>query len=217
MGWPLPRHARWADAASTSTRAQSPRHGSEPLEDDSAPSEPLLSTVFDPGWPFLIAAIAMLFATVLIPAFERLDAARWERDRALAFEDNRRERLELHQRYLTSIEQREPNLVRALAVQQLNRVPVGEALLIPEQTRPTSTIAVFHALEPGPIAMQGRLVRGSALERWTTDERIRPWLIMAGGVLLLIGLLPRAAANAADARRQPERAPMARPARTLRF
>ncbi|MCA9279275.1 MAG: hypothetical protein H6815_08240 [Phycisphaeraceae bacterium] len=147
-------------------------------------------SLLDPGWPFVIAAIGLLGATVLIPAFDRLDEAMWERDRASAYEQNRLDRIELHTAYLDAIERGEPGLVRSLAAEQLNRIPAGESPLLPTSNTLFLPASVFRDLEPGLITIEPRQIKNSLLERWTTNDHIRPWLILAGGVMLLIGLLP---------------------------
>lgn len=144
----------------------------------------------DPGWPLVIAAIGLLGATVLIPAFDRLDEAMWERDRASAYEQNRLDRIGLHVAYLDAIKRGEPGLIRSLAAEQLNRIPAGESTLVPTGNTLFLPASVFRNLEPNPISIGPRRVKNSLLERWTTNDDTRPWLILAGGMLLLFGLLP---------------------------
>jgi hypothetical protein len=161
-----------------------------------APAPPPIA-LFDPGWLFLIAGIAVLVATVLIPAADELGEVRLQRDRALALERHRAERISRYEAYLQALEAQEPSLVMALAQSQLNQIPQGRALII---ERPAPLIgagaavsaSVFADLEPPPPKLPERARVDSVLQRWASSEMLRPWLIAGGAVCLLIGLLPRA-------------------------
>lgn len=155
----------------------------------------------DTGWPFLAAGILLLAATVLIPAFGDLDEARWQRDRALALEQHRLERLDHYQRYLAALDEMDPGLVQALAASQLNLIPVGRSVILPVAGggepgqaggvgSGTGSASVFPMLEPAPLRPPARLASDSLLARLTTNNRTRAWLIGAGGVMLFVGLLP---------------------------
>ncbi|MFM9994858.1 MAG: hypothetical protein ACKVU4_03550 [Phycisphaerales bacterium] len=160
----------------------------EPL----APREPAapLATI-DPGWLFLIAGLALLAATMLIPAFDELDDVRWQRDRALAVEHHRIDRLDRHAEYLGALHREEPALLISLAASQLNQIPQGKTPVLETAIDATSSASVFGALEPPPALLPERRRVGSILERLATGERTRPWLLGAAGMCLLFGLLPR--------------------------
>jgi hypothetical protein len=156
---------------------------------------PVLAPGIDTGWPFLAAGILLLGATVLIPAFGDLDEARWQRDRALALEKHRHDRLDNYERYLASLEAGDPGLVQALAASQLNQIPAGRSVILTSAGGPgvvsgTGSASVFPMLEPGPLKAPGRVAADSALSRLAGGERTRPWLIAAGGLMLFVGLLP---------------------------
>ncbi len=145
---------------------------------------------FDPGWLFLLAGVALLFVTVLIPAQADLAEARWQRDRALAIEAQRKERLFKHERYLAALESREPAVVRALAASQLNLVPASRASLLRPIDPTIDDASVFPSLEPAPITLPDLEQVDSRLARWARGEHSRLWLIAAGSMLVMIGLLP---------------------------
>jgi hypothetical protein len=144
---------------------------------------------FDPGWLFLIAGLVLLGYTVIIPAQADLAEARWQRDRALAIERQREERLFKHERYLAALESREPSLVRALAASQLNLVPVSQGAIVEVGDPATGDVSVFPGLEPAPIRLPELRLVESRLARWARDDHARLWLIISGGVLVFIGLL----------------------------
>jgi hypothetical protein len=170
-----------------------------PRPDHAVPVPPL--GYLDPGWLYLLAGLALVVATILIPAVRDLDEVRHQRDRALALEHHRLERLQRYQDYLEALERREPALVMALATSQLNQIPRGRTLIFEADAphwaaaAPAHTTAlsasVFAALEPPPPTLPLPRQPDSALYRWTTSERARPWLLAAGGVCLLMGLMPR--------------------------
>jgi len=148
------------------------------------------SFLLDAGWLFLIAGLALLAAAVLIPAEKEVEEARYLRDRALALEAHRAERLKRHEEYLEALKEQQPALVLSLAAGQLNQIPADRQPIgvTPEQVR--ATASVFPALEPPPLVMPERQEHHSMLDKWTSDEKSRIWVIAAGSVLVLIGLLP---------------------------
>lgn len=161
---------------------------------ESAPIERAPIAMLDPGWLCLIAGIALLAATVLIPAMDELAEVRLQRDRALALERHRVERLVRYEEYLAALEREEPSLVMALAASQLNQIPQDRTLILetPRTVSPPASASVFAGLEPPPITLPERRPVDSILHRWTTSDRSRTWLFAAGAVCLLMGLLPRA-------------------------
>ena len=145
---------------------------------------------FDPGWLFLIAGLVLLSFTVVIPAQSDLAEARWQRDRAVAIEAQREERLFKHERYLAALESREPTVVKALAASQLNLVPAGSGAIVEVDDPGRSDASVFPVLEPAPISLPELHQVESRLGRWARDRDSRLWLIAGGSMLVLIGVLP---------------------------
>src|SRR5688572_11522684 len=117
----------------------SPRSGPRPL------------IPLDAGWLFVIAGLGVLASTVLIPAIDDLEEARWQRDRAVAIERHRLERLERYGAYLDAVMRGEESVVLALAAEQLNRVPAGRQPLIPVTEPARRSASVFPSLEPPPL------------------------------------------------------------------
>lgn len=151
-------------------------------------------TYLDPGWLYMLGGIALLAATILIPAMDELAEVRLQRDRALAIETHKSLRLKSYEDYLAALTREEPSLVMALAASQLNQIPAGRTLIVdfPEtRTLGTSSASVFGALEPAPPKLPERQKINSILQRWTGSDTIRPWLLAAGAICVFIGLLPR--------------------------
>lgn len=147
----------------------------------------------DPGWLFLVAGLALLGAVVLIPATEDLARARVQRDRALAVEQHRLDRLDRYERFLADLDAAEPSLVFALAERQLNQIPEGrETIPGTGGGRAAETLSIFPALEPPPVRLPEYTPPTSILARWTSNPRTRLLLLAGGGICVLVGLLPPA-------------------------
>ena len=149
--------------------------------------------VFDPGWLFLIAGCMLLGATVLIPAQEELNHARWLRARAQAVLDHRTLRLDRYREYLAAVDSQESSVVLSLAASQLNQIPSDRSPLPGSQAADLKggSAMVFPALEPPPAVLPVEPSKvDSTLSRWATGDESRLWLIAAGALCLLLGLLP---------------------------
>jgi hypothetical protein len=161
--------------------------------DTPAPPPPPIAFL-DPGWLYLLAGLALLAATVLIPAMDDLEDVRIERDRMMAIERHRGERITRYRDYLDALQRQEPSLVMALAASQLNLIPQGRtiALQTPDLlAAPQRAGLIFASLEPPGLRLPERRSTGSLLERLSGSDFIRPWLIAGGALCLLLGLLPR--------------------------
>lgn len=153
----------------------------------------LIGEVMNPGWLFVLAGLAVIAAVVLIPAQEDLESALWQRDRALAIERHRLERLERYASYLGALERGDEAVVLSLAANQLNKAPPGWMPLTSAEDQARSGASVFPALEPEPLRVPPRRVVTTRLSRLATGETSR-WLMLIGGaVSVLIGLLPATA------------------------
>jgi hypothetical protein len=149
-----------------------------------------LRPLFDPGWLFLIAGLALLAATALITAQKEVAQARWLRDRVLAAESHRGERLARYEEYMGALESRNPTLVESLAGSQLNQIP-SERAAIPGTVRDhTSDAGVFAALEPPALRLPSQRSVDSMLSKLVTNDATRMWMLAASALLILIGLLP---------------------------
>jgi len=148
----------------------------------------------DTGLPLMLAGLALVAATVLLPAHERLEAARFERDKLRAIDAQGRERVRRLARYLAELERGRPELLRSLAYDQMGLAPPGRSPM-PQVRRAGHTpgvIGVFDALEPKPIRLTAPRPTPSLLASWTRDARLRPWLLGLGALMALVGVLPQA-------------------------
>lgn len=145
---------------------------------------------FDPGWLFLLAGIAILAATVLIPARQDVVKARWQRDRAIAVEQFRAKRLSNYSTYLDAVNRHDPTVVVSLAATQLNMVPADKRVMLAPSDMGLPAADVFGPLEPSFTDVLPPDPPRSLLQKWTTDDKKRLWLLALGGLAVLIGLLP---------------------------
>jgi hypothetical protein len=159
--------------------------------------------LLDPGWLFLASGLALLGATVLVPAARDLTEAKWLRDRALAVEAHRESRLERYEQFLAAVDDRDPTLVNSLAASHLNQIPEGLEAVPGQQVDALSNVSVFPALEPPPIRLPELRQVESRLARWTSSDKGRLWLTAGGAFCVLIGLLPASKGWASYARKHP--------------
>lgn len=149
----------------------------------------------DAGWLFLAAGLALIGATVLVPAAADLDEAHWQRDKALAIERHRLERLERYGKYLAAVHRGDEDVTLSLMATQLNRSPVNRVPLMPVPEPAKTSASVFPVLEPEPLELPERYPlqkSPSLLQRLTTSDHHRLWMIAAGVLCVLVGLLPPA-------------------------
>ena len=146
----------------------------------------------DPGWLFLVAGLAILSATVLIPAQDDLAEARLQRERAEAFETRATARLERYSDYMDALQRRDETLVTSLVATQLNMSPAGRVVHPLAGDPDVFDASVFRDLEPAPTPMPELHLADTALRRLTTGRTSRLWMIAGGAMCLLIGLMPAA-------------------------
>lgn len=158
------------------------------MQHTQAPRRPLI--LLDPGWLFLIAGSALLAATVLIPANDELLDAQLARDRALTTERHAAERLKNFTTYYDAVQRGEPQLALSLAATHLNLVPASRSVLPVPGEPPTRDISPFPSLEPPPPPTLYRLKPDTLLQKWTTDDRARLWLLAGGAFCVFVGVLP---------------------------
>ncbi len=152
--------------------------------------------LLDPGWLFVIAGLTLLLSSVLIPAAEQVREALWQRDRALLVEQHRQDRIKRYEEFSSALETGEKSLVLSLAASQLNeipadRIPIGVGTTTGGYTDINAgSASVFPNLEPDPLELPEYQKFESTLSRMVTSEKTRPWILVVGAVLVLVGLLP---------------------------
>jgi hypothetical protein len=165
-----------------------------------APANPLFR--FDPGWLFLAAGVALLAASVMIPALNELHEAQWRRDQAAALAAWRGERLENYEAFLSALERRDETLVRSLVLRNMGLLRPHERVLMLDAGPGAEEASPFLGLDPPfePVPPPGE--PDSRLQRLASSSATAPWLIAAGGMFVLIGLLPSPTRTDAPPRRE---------------
>lgn len=148
------------------------------------------AALFDPGWLFLLAGLALLGATAWITASNETAEARIARDRLLAAETHRQERIGRYEEFLGAMDQQQPALIESLAAAQLNQIPADRAA-IPGTVRDNlADASVFPALEPPALRLPAKRDVDSRLSRLIASDTTRMILLAGSALMILIGLLP---------------------------
>ncbi|TVQ31967.1 MAG: hypothetical protein EA376_08245 [Phycisphaeraceae bacterium] len=161
-------------------------------------SSPTPLVRFDVGWLYLLPGLAIVAATVLIPAHDDVAEAEWRRDRAAAALDRRVDRLRNYSEYLDALERSDEAVVLDLAATQLNLAPANRRPVVTPLDRDRFNASVFPALEPPPLTLPQRELPETLLRRLTTSDHTRLWLIAGGMMCILFGLLPPARGRGED-------------------
>ncbi len=155
---------------------------------------PVILGLFDPGWLMLIAGVVLMSVTVILPAQRELEQARFFKSRVDAIARHRTERLANYAEYISALDRGEPAVVEALASRQKNMAREGLEVILPAKPESGSMASTFPQLEPAPLKLPEPMTIDpatlSSIERWVTDEKSRRLVLLAGGVLILLGLLP---------------------------
>ncbi len=148
----------------------------------------------------MLAGLGLIGSAALIPAIEALEEARYVRDVALAAETHRLERIERYEAFISALDARDPSLFEDLRVLHLNQYPEGFRPLGELAEDPAlASASVFEKLETAPPVMPeepAHRAERSMLARLATASPHRLWLIAAGGVCVLIGVLPASTTRA---------------------
>lgn len=145
----------------------------------------------DTGWLFLLPGLIVLAATVIIPARDDVRDAQWKRDRVLAIEKHRLQRIQNYSDYLDALDRGDESVALSLVATQLNMVPEEAERLNPPPDPSRVTASVFPDLEPAPLTIPDKPPpeERSLLSRLATGERSRLWMIVGGAICVLVGLL----------------------------
>jgi hypothetical protein len=165
-----------------------------PVEGFVEATGPVLLGLFDPGWLMLIAGVVLISVTVILPAQRELEQAKFFKSRVDAIARHRSERLANYAEYISALDRGEPAVVEALAARQKNMAREGLEVILPARPDGGSMASTFPQLEPAPLKLPEPVkidpATLSSIERWSTDEKTRPIVLLTGGVLILLGLLP---------------------------
>lgn len=149
----------------------------------------LIRAIFDPAWLFLLSGLAILAACVLVPAQDRFEEVRWQRDRAQTMLAHAQLTLDRYEMVNESLGRGDESLIRTLVASQLNLVPAATpdaTAIVLASSRPSAD--VLASVEPDIPSLPLRRVRDTRLRRMVMDSGIRLWLLIGGCGCVAIGL-----------------------------
>jgi len=141
-------------------------------------------------WCCFIAGLALLVSAFVLPVREDLRVMRHQRELALIAEQEHAARNARYEQMIEALERAEPDTILRLAHSNLGLIPVGSESLVPAGG-PRDPM-LFELLEPESIDRPAYAPARSRLEGLVLDRRTRLWVVAAGAVLTLMGLLPMA-------------------------
>ncbi|MFZ4750278.1 MAG: hypothetical protein ACOYMM_07190 [Phycisphaerales bacterium] len=156
-------------------------------EMSTATSTPTPLFRFDPGWPFVIAGLALIVSAVLIPAQRDLHELEQKRSIQQANETRAQEQLLAYQQFLADMDRKDPRLLERLVRAQLNKMPKGERPLLlmgsADDTVPQWIEASVDVPVPEMVPYPDTL-----LSRLATGPR-RLWVLATGAFLVFMGVM----------------------------
>ena len=161
-----------------------------PTHPAAAARPPFRKPLLDAGWLLLIPGIVLVGFTLILPAMDDLEAAKFYRDRLSIVEQHRDQRIGHYTHYLDALQKGDPQTVLSLAAVNLNKAPEGMTLMVPAGDISHKSASVFEALEPPAPVLPEREKEYSTLERLSRDPKSRVWLMIAGATLIFLGILP---------------------------
>lgn len=145
-----------------------------------------------------MVGLALLFATIIIPAADNTRLAQRESAQAQAQADHQSRRVARYWEYLDALDRQDPTLYASLAADQLNLTPTDARIISFEdpETRARRPIDVFERIEPPPMIVQEEYQPvDSLLGKLARGERSRLVLLAGAAISLMFGLLPAARAR----------------------
>ena len=157
--------------------------------DRAAGSPPRGAWLFDPGWLFVLAGVALCAAWLILPAERELIDLRNQR-RALEAEHVRMlGALRAHADFLEEFERREPALIEHLAAAQLNLVPAGhQPGLLATRTDASPSARIAESMAARYTAPAPERPINSRLEHLVLGPA-RLWVVAAAILSIFMGLI----------------------------
>lgn len=146
-----------------------------------------VSIIFDPGWLFMLAGLALVAAAVLVPASYDLWVLRAQQQQLAAQEAENYKRLDAYSQFASSLQAADPQLVRRMAASQLNRMPKGETPLLLSTTANQTPLDWVDA-SVQPVVANVTPFPDSLLSRLTLGRKAL-WVAGAGVMCVFLGIL----------------------------
>lgn len=154
-----------------------------------APTNPLDHFAGETGrWMIFGAGLVMIVASVLLPMQEDLRLTRIERDRTLYMEQAQSQRIDRYREFLNQLASPDTQTVELLAMTQLGMIPANRAAIVTPGQRDDTLL--IDALEPRTEPFAGDTRPRTRLERLLISEHTKLWIVGAGLIAVLYGLMP---------------------------
>jgi hypothetical protein len=153
--------------------------------------EPRFAPRIEAGWLYLSAGLVLIASVAIIGPLDDLAVIQYRRDRLAALERSSTDQLEAYLTFLEALEDEDPALLGRLVAAQMNRIPENEEPvgLIGTELDAHVDHWIQSSVRPVKVVAAPKL-RQSWLRRLSTGE-YRVWTLLAGAVMVFVGLLPR--------------------------
>lgn len=150
-----------------------------------ASTQPLFQ--IDPGWPYLLAGLGLVFGAVVLPEQAKLHQGEQQLAQMQHLVAHAEAVAGAYDDFAKRVKEGDPSLLRRLAVSQLNLLPEGEVPLVRAES---ASVPITEWIEGSVPSSQfvADPFRDSLLSRWALG-RTRLW-VMGGGVMcIFVGLV----------------------------
>lgn len=134
------------------------------------------------------AGLVIVVAAFLLPMQEDLRLTRVERDRTLYLEQIENQRIERYRAFLNQIASPDRQTVELLAMTQLGMIPANRAAIVMPGQRDDTLL--LDAIEPRLEPFEAQVRPRTRLERLFANHDAKVWIIGAGLLAVLYGLMP---------------------------
>ena len=141
----------------------------------------------DPGWPYLLAGLGLVFGAVVLPEQAKLHQGEQQLAQMQHMVTHAESVAGAYDDFAALVKEGDPTLMRRLAVSQLNLLPEGEVPLVRAES---ASVPITEWIEGSVPASDfvAEPFRDSLLSRWALG-RTRLW-VMGGGVMcIFVGLV----------------------------
>jgi hypothetical protein len=154
-----------------------------------APTNPMDHLVGETGrWMIFSAGLVIVVAAFLLPMQEDLRLTRLERDRTLYREQIETQRIERYREFLNQLASPDTQTIELLAMTQLGMIPADSAAIVMPGQRDDTLL--LEAIEPRVEPFEAKIRPRTRLERLFANRDAKIWIIGAGLLAVLYGLMP---------------------------
>jgi len=139
-------------------------------------------------WMIFSAGLVIVVAAFLLPMQEDLRLTRLERDRTLYMEQVENQRIERYREFLNQLANPDEQTIELLAMTQLGLIPADRAAIVMPGQRDDTLL--LDAIEPRVEPFETQVRPQTRLERLFSNKDAKLWIVGAGLLAVLYGLMP---------------------------